>query len=117
MATKKLKVQKAKGTVHTTEKQNGQVTSEKEQTINLDTVKLEEPVATVLYKLGETINKGNFQSSRIDVGIYIPCRILDINKTYDLAKSWVDIRMKQELDKQKETEKQEQKVLTEDHPF
>ena len=113
---KKVSVQKAKGVVSTQEKQNGVIVSEKEQVINLDTVKLDEPQATVQYKLGETFNKGNFQSSRVDVGVYIPCKVADLDKTYTLAHTWVTMRMKQEIEKLNEAKKQTG-LLTEEHPF
>lgn len=37
--------------------------------------------AFVTYKEGVTINLGNFESSRVDYGLTIPCRIEEVEET------------------------------------
>jgi hypothetical protein len=50
--------------------------------------------AIVIFKHGETINKGDFNSVRIDVGIHIPCDVADVDQTFEVANEWVEERLK-----------------------
>lgn len=49
-----------------------------------------EPMATVSVSLGQTMNTGNYNSVRIDVGVTIPCPVKDLDATHDYALEWVD---------------------------
>ena len=48
----------------------------------------EKPPTQVEVKLGLTINLGNFESARVDVGIRIPCTAEEIRPVFDEAKAW-----------------------------
>ena len=55
---------------------------------------------TITVRLGATINKGNYESARVDIGITVP---FDANssaskeKTYKEAKEWAANKIKEEL--------------------
>jgi hypothetical protein len=55
------------------------------------------PPATVNVMLGLTINQGNYESARIDVGIRMPCNPADVEETYQTAKDWCESRIKIEV--------------------
>lgn len=49
-----------------------------------------QPVANVGFKLGHTINLGNYESLRVDVDVHIPCYTNEIDEVFDYAKGWVE---------------------------
>lgn len=67
----KLKINKVRGT---TKICNDKVTK------NIDMDIFEDEPCYVNIKLGETINIGQYESIRIDIGYTIPCKHTDINK-------------------------------------
>lgn len=55
--------------------------------------------AYVNYSEGATINVGNYQSVRVDVGISLPCYIEEINDAFIKAKEIVGKRIDEEIEK------------------
>ncbi len=57
------------------------------------------PPATVNVMLGLTINQGNYESARIDVGIRWPCQPTQeaAEQAYRAAKDWCESRIKVEV--------------------
>ena len=51
------------------------------------------------YSKGRTINNGNFESTRIDIGIELECEDGQEDETYARLKGWVDNRIRQETNK------------------
>ena len=56
------------------------------------------PMATVKYANGITINMGDFNSQRIDVGIELPSPVGAISKTWDFAEKMVEKRLQKKVD-------------------
>jgi hypothetical protein len=113
-----------KNSVKIQKKESGQVVSDKEVTESLETIVTPEPPATVQFKLGETINTGNFCSTRIDVGVFIPCELSKLNETFENASVWVRERLQEELKKSSDSSSSRPKTLNESteapaagHPF
>ncbi len=58
--------------------------------------------------MGITLNLGNYQSSRIDIGItmpYDPAKKGSQNKVYETAKDWVQDRLQEEVNEVMKTKK------------
>lgn len=56
----------------------------------------QEPVY-VNYKLGATLNIGNYESLRVDVGLTVPCQMKDVNSIIDKTKKRVVEEIKKEV--------------------
>lgn len=56
------------------------------------TVEAQEP-CIVSVEMGNTVNTGNYESSKFNVGVSIPSSYYDIDKTYDYAQNWVNDRL------------------------
>jgi hypothetical protein len=67
------------------------------QEFNFPVAPIEGPPATVNVMLGLTINQGNYESARIDVGIRMPCNPADAEETYQRAKDWCESRIQIEV--------------------
>ena len=50
----------------------------------------------ITYSKGRTVNLGNFESQRVDIGIEIDCEEGKEDRTFDILKTWVEGRLKQE---------------------
>ena len=72
----------------------------KEQEYGLPIPPQEEPYATVGVKAGATVNQGDFNSARIDVSLFYPCKAEpeQVDKTYEKVRDWVDKRMAKEYE-------------------
>lgn len=53
--------------------------------------------AVVEVSLGLTINLGNFESARLDVGVRMPCDPSQVKETYVRAKDWCEAQVQQEV--------------------
>ncbi len=53
--------------------------------------------AVVRMQYGVTMNLGNYESVRIDVGISVPCYKEQIEETAEWAKAWVEKRVLAEV--------------------
>lgn len=51
----------------------------------------------VTYKLGMTINIGNYESVRCDVGVEIPCADDQVDEAYTLIQEWVDDKLAEQV--------------------
>ena len=51
---------------------------------------------TVTYSKGRTINKGNFESLRVDIGITLDGNEGEQDAIYDKLKSWIETRLRKE---------------------
>lgn len=57
------------------------------------------PLCTVSMTGGQTINIGNYNSVRFEVGLSMPCQAAEVEGTYEFIKNWLDMRL---LELQKE---------------
>lgn len=83
-------------------KQYGETSERKDEMIEVKPFVVEP--AYVNYSEGVTLNVGNFQSIRIDVGITLPTYIEEIDSAYKKAKEIVDKQINEEIVKYKKTE-------------
>lgn len=44
-----------------------------------------------------TMNLGNYESAKVDVGIEVPCYLEDVEAADEWAKRWVELRIRQEV--------------------
>lgn len=51
------------------------------------------PFAEANVSLGITLNLGNYESIRIDVGARVPCRPEDMDDTYEKTLAWAESRI------------------------
>lgn len=58
-----------------------------------------QPPAFVECKMGLTINIGNYESARIDVGIRLPCMAAEAEQTWQNEKGWCEQKIKEEVRK------------------
>lgn len=56
----------------------------------LGTTSSKKPFFKVGFKLGTTINTGNYNSMRADVWVEIPCEEEEVDEAAEIAKEWVD---------------------------
>jgi hypothetical protein len=56
-----------------------------------------EPPAVVDLKFGLTINLGNYESCRLDVGLTLPCPREDVDVAFAKVKAWVEQRVTEEV--------------------
>ncbi len=69
--------------------------------------------AVVTLRLGRTVNIGNFNSVRVEVGVSVPCYREQIDDAYAIANTWVAERLTQKLnqiDEGSKAKKQEKPV-------
>jgi len=61
--------------------------------------KTKNPLAEVEYKAGSTVNMGNYESLRVDVGIRLPCRMSpdSLDTTFDFCREWVEQKVEEEI--------------------
>jgi len=45
---------------------------------------------------GLTLNMGNYESARLDVGIEVPCYVEEVDSAYEWARRWVEKRIGEE---------------------
>lgn len=57
------------------------------------------PLCVVSMSGGQTINIGNYNSVRFEVGLSMPCQAAEVEGTYEFIKNWLDMRL---LELQKE---------------
>ena len=53
--------------------------------------------AVVTFRAGLTLNMGNYETARVDVGIDFPCDADKIDTAYRRAKEWVVTRLQDEV--------------------
>jgi hypothetical protein len=61
-------------------------------------VQFEGPIAKVRRGYGLTLNLSNYESARVDVGIEVPCYLVDVDVADEWARKWVERRMVQEVE-------------------
>jgi hypothetical protein len=56
-------------------------------------------LARVEYKAGTTINMGNYESLRVDVGIVLPSRMSpdSLDTTFEFCREWVEGKLEEEI--------------------
>lgn len=55
------------------------------------------PVATVKRGYGLTVNLGDYESARFDVGITVPCYMVDVDAADQWAEKWAEKRIAKEV--------------------
>lgn len=61
--------------------------------------------AEVSYSVGLTLNMGNYESARVDVGIKMPCYVEEVDVTYRRIQAWAEKLLSEERDKIKDAKK------------
>lgn len=49
--------------------------------------------AKVQFSVGMTLNIGNYESTRVDVGVVLPCDPENVDETFEKAKNWATTRL------------------------
>jgi hypothetical protein len=62
----------------------------------------EETLATVGIKAGCTVSIQPYESARIDVSLFYPCKPEKVDETYEEVKNWVDRRLNKEYNELKQ---------------
>jgi hypothetical protein len=57
-----------------------------------------DPISKVNRGYGLTLNLGNFESARLDVGIEVPCLFPDVDAADEWARQWVEERVVKEVE-------------------
>jgi hypothetical protein len=52
--------------------------------------------AKVKYSLGRTINTGNYENAKVEIGLELECEETDVKQAYAKVKKFVDARVKEE---------------------
>jgi hypothetical protein len=86
-----------KATIEVVHEKSKAVISESAVEENLGYEVFKTTPAVVSMKKGRTINMGDFESVRIDVGISLPCYAEHIDDAYALADSWINERLGKEV--------------------
>lgn len=74
------------------------VTDESEETEVLAVRKFQTEPAVVGCTYGLTINTGNYNSARVEVTLRLPCYVEEVSEAYEVAKKWVEERVRSEVD-------------------
>ena len=89
---KKKKTPKVGKTYETTDSKNGS-TKHEEGEIDTGTVLEEEHIAMIHVEMGNTINTGNYESSKFTVGITMPSGVDAVDETYEFCQNWANDRL------------------------
>ena len=90
MAVKKIIKQVGKGSVNI-KHQNG---AEEQAVIDVHTGKeVYGTPALIHVEMGNTVNTGNYESSKFTVGITMPCHADAIEETYTMCQEWVNDKL------------------------
>jgi len=54
--------------------------------------------AKVSLTMGVTINLGNFEGARVDVGVTLPCYAEEVEAAHSFASSWVETKIVREIE-------------------
>jgi len=71
----------------------------------IDVHQFETTPARVRVGLGLTINRGNFESARIDVSVELPCYKEEVEEVYRVAQQFVEERIQKEVAELNESHK------------
>ena len=61
-------------------------------------IRMSEQTGSVGTSRGVTVNRGNYQSARIDVWASFPTKVEDVDANYKKCEEWVNERLKQEIE-------------------
>lgn len=59
----------------------------------------QDKLARVKYSIGMTINLGNYQSAKVEIGVEFPGHITEIDNIYDEAGEFCDTRLIEEINR------------------
>lgn len=90
MKKDKISVQKAEG--FTSKKNLDGSQSDSTESVGTPRTFQDDP-CKVLVKVGATLNMGDYNSVRLDVGLSVPCNHAEIDEVFGFAKTWVDDRL------------------------
>lgn len=92
------KLEKATGYVTVKRTVGGKKISENTEDEEISVHKFVTEPAKVTLNQGVTINLGNFENARIDVGISVPCYVEETDVAYTEASRWLEQRIVKEID-------------------
>lgn len=87
----------------------GEVTDTKAEDQKIDVRVFATEPAVVTLKYGLTLNFGNYEGCRLDVGLSLPCYLEERDAAYEEASRWVSERIEKERD---EIRQHKQKLFT-----
>jgi hypothetical protein len=73
--------------------------------------------ARVSVKYGVTLNMGNYESSRVDVLVEVPCYKEDIDEVFSMIADYTEDLVSQHIDQIKGVDKEKPEEEVEDDPF
>jgi len=79
------------------ERGSGTIQKETSEEGTLEVHKFVTDPARVNVDFGFTVNMGNYEFVRIDVGISVPCYKEEADEAYEHAKEWASSRVKEEI--------------------
>ena len=99
MAGKKKEAKAAKVSIVKETRNGKEVTSRDQDQYNLGEESLfEDPPCNVGVSMGFTYNLGDYNSSKMQVSLNVPCAHEEINDAYIFAKEWVEERVNYEYE-------------------
>lgn len=54
--------------------------------------------AKISLTMGVTINLGNYEGARVDIGISVPCYTEEVEATHKFASTWVETKLVKEIE-------------------
>lgn len=54
-------------------------------------------IASITYARGATVNRGNFNSERLDLSVTVETDGEDADQVYEKAKEWVKVRVQEHI--------------------
>ena len=85
------------GTGFTSSEVKNRQETERREEFMFETEHFEGEPAVVEVTLGMTVNLGNFESARLDVGVRMPCTPENVEATFAKAKAWCEEKVGTEV--------------------
>ena len=85
-------------TVSTSFKKDGVDSDTKDENETIEVRKFVTEPAKVTVNYGITMNMGNYESARIDVGVTIPCYKEELDDAHAFAIDWAESRLNKEIE-------------------
>lgn len=80
-----------------TKKKDNTTLPEVEENYSLPPQKVLQPIAIVKVTGSKTLNLGNYNSAKVEVGIEWPCNSAEVDDAFDFCYKWVDAKIEQIL--------------------
>lgn len=89
----KITKKKKKGEAHITKEHKNGSSENTQEDVDTGQMLIAEQTAQVHVEMGNTVNTGNYESSKFAVGITMPCDVDDVDSTYEFCQNWANDRL------------------------